>query len=177
MNRLVASTLILVLAIAGSASAAPDAAPAAAAKPAPAAQPGATQPAGTIGFQALPTVQIFSGQLAVNLPLGASSPRPVTLSGAVYGLERFNGSITIFPNGPTSSACPVYVSGNNTNLSLAPNANFAVTVYLQAMPGMPARSTGTCTLAYTAFDQTASGMFNVSSGNQVNVPYTIRPPK
>ena len=42
---------------------------------------------------------------------------------------------------------------------------------------MTARSMGNCTLAYTAFDYTSTGMFNVSAGNQVSVPYTILPPR
>jgi len=183
MNRLVASTLILVLAITGSAIAAPDAAPGAA-KPAPTAQPGARQPAGTIGFQALPNVQIFSGQLAVNLRLGAA-PKMVPLQGAVFGLTPFNfGSITVSPNVPPGqpgqTACPVFVNGFNGSgpngiKIFQPNASFTVYVMLQAMPNMPARSSGTCTLKYSALDQTASGQFESGSGNQVSVPYTILP--
>jgi len=185
MNRLVVSALILVLALAGAAAAAPDTAPGAAAKPA-AAQPGAKQTAGTIGFQALPNVQIFATQPAVNLRLGAP-PKMVPLQGAVFGRTPFNfGSITVSPNVPNGqpgqSACPVYVSGINTSepngvRTLQPNANFTVYVMLQAMPNMPARSGGNCALKYSALDLTASGQFESGSGNQVSVPFTIVPAK
>ena len=187
MNRLAASTLILVLALAGSASAAPDAAPGgAAARPAPAAQPGAKQPAGTIGFQALPNVQIFSNQPAVNLRFGGPA-KMVVLQGAVFGRTPFKfGSITVTPNVQPGqngqSACPVYVNGVNNSdpngvTTLQPNANFTVYVWLQAMPNTPARSSGICTLKYSALDQTTNGQFESGSGNQVNVPFTIKPPK
>lgn len=191
MNRLAALFLISVLALTAAAQAAPGTEAGGATKPAPAAQTGAKQPDGTIGFQPLPNVQIFSSQPAVNLRLGAA-PKVVALSGAVYGRTPFMfGSITVTPNVPNGqsgqTACPVYVSGTNlTGLNppsstplttLAANANFTVYVTLQAMPGMAARSRGNCTLKYSALDQTANGPFESGSGNQVTVPYTIVPAK
>ena len=193
MNRLAASILVLAVVLTGAAAAATGPAPGDAAKAAPAANPEGKQPGGTIMIQpspvSLPAVQLFATQPATFLRLGAPNCKQVPVHGEVYGRVPFifgsTGNITLVPNGPTATACPVFVIGVDRNgfnpvnnqpiSSLPPNTEFFVTVCLQAMPGMAPGSSGLCTLKYTAVDETSAGDYMVGSNNQVTVPYTIKP--
>jgi hypothetical protein len=92
-------------------------------------------------------------------------------------MSRFLTLILILSLGPKATACPIFVSGSNPNVNFPANSeSVAVTVTLMAPANTP-RGSYTCTLAYTAFQNTNPGAVNVGGGNQVNIGYNVIPPK
>jgi hypothetical protein len=133
------------------------------------------QAAGVISFPQLPSVQIFPNQPAIKIQQGQT--KVLTVTGAVYGFIPFSGDINLFPNGPKATACPIFVSGGNPNVTFPANSE-SVRVQLTVMaPANTPRGSYNCALAYTAIQHTPQGLFGVGGGNQVNIPYNVIPPK
>jgi hypothetical protein len=154
MSRLV--TLVLSLALAAAGSAAPP-----------------PQTNGVITIPQLPTVQIFSNQLPIKIQQGQT--KTLTLTGAVYGLIAFGGDVNLFPNGPKSTACPIFVTGSNPNVSFPANSESVAVQLVVMAPASTPLGSYNCALAYTANQRTPQGLFNVGSGNQVNIAYNVIP--
>ena len=119
-----------------------------------------------------PKVEIFMNQQPVNLFQG--EVRELTLTGAVYD-RNFSGDIFLAPNGPQSTACPVFFSGENrtVNFPLGPDS-VRVRVVLRVPANTPPGNYN-CALRYSAlFPIINVGTCEVGKGNQVNIPYLVK---
>jgi hypothetical protein len=122
----------------------------------------------------LPKVEIFADQLPIIIRPGEF--KTVTLTGAVYDTS-FNGRITLDPNGPKETACPIFFSlpGVPTPVSapVGPDS-VKVQVGLRGPVGVAAGDY-TCALKYTAIHSIFNvGDFSVGKGNEVRVRYTLK---
>ena len=117
-------------------------------------------------------VEVFMSQKTGRLLPGQT--KALKLRGQLYGNVNFRGSITFSPNGPATSACPLFVSGTNANLNLAAGQPFVVTVTLKA-PAQPPKQDGTCALKYTALYTDRNPPCEAGKGNEVDKPFQVRP--
>ena len=114
-------------------------------------------------------VELFMQQKTGTLQPGQT--KAVKVRGQLFGNVNFRGNITLAPNGPASTACPVFKSGDNNNLNLQAGQPFVVFVTLQA-PGQP--TSGNCALKYSALYTDRTPPCEAGKGNQVNKPYLVR---
>ncbi len=128
--------------------------------------------AGSCGTNPNVQVEVFSQQKPGSLKGGQT--KALKLRGQLYGNVNFRGNITFSPNGPITSACPLFVSGDNTNLNLIAGQPFVVMVTLKA-PATPTSQDGNCALKYTAQFTDKNPPCEAGKGNQVNKPYQVRP--
>jgi hypothetical protein len=156
MSRLVTLILSLALTAAG-----------------PAAPPKQTN--GVISFPQLPSVGIFPNQPAIKIQQGQT--KTLTLTGAVYGFIPFNGDINFFPNGPKATACPIFLSGTNPNVTFPPNSESVAVKLVVMAPANTPRGSYNCALTYAALQNTPNGPAYVGGGIQINVPYNVIAPK
>jgi hypothetical protein len=120
----------------------------------------------------LPSLELFANQLPILIRPGEA--RTVPISGAVY-VTGFSGSVTLGPNGPKQTACPIFLNGDNPFVQF-PVGPDSVRVGLNVwVPPETPPGTYNCALRYTAIHKILRvGDFSVGKGNQVNVPYTVR---
>jgi len=119
-----------------------------------------------------PKVEIFMNQQPVNLFQG--EVRQLTLSGAVYD-RNFSGDIFLSPNGPQSTACPVFLSGDNRNLNIPLGADSLRVNLVLRVPANTPPGNYNCALRYSAlFTVLNVATCEVGKGNQVNIPYQVR---
>lgn len=122
----------------------------------------------------LPHVEIFANQLPILIYQGET--KEITLTGAVYDRD-FYGTIKVEPNGPVSTACPIYSTIANTTRtgSLPLSANEPIITVVFTCPRDTAPGDYNCALKYTATAEILNvGNFSVGKGNQVNVGYTVK---
>ena len=109
-------------------------------------------------------VEVFMQQKAARLLPGQT--KAVKLRGQLFGNVNFRG--------PTTPACPLFVTGTNANLNLPAGQPFVVTVTLKA-PAQPPKQDGNCALKYTALFTDRNPACEAGKGNEVDKPYQVRP--
>ena len=119
------------------------------------------------GATILPSVELYAFQPAVLVSASNPNMQAVPIYGAVYN-TTFNGIISVTPNGPTQTACPIYLYSDTSPRSISVGG-FNTTIYVKVPSGTP-KGNYNCGLQYSAY----CGSINVSKGNQVNVPYTVK---
>src|SRR5262245_23679512 len=93
-----------------------------------------------------PKVEIFPSQQPILL--GLNQQKVVLLFGAVYDTGRLGGAVDIAPNGPPETACPIFLSGLNLQVTAPDNTTnvpFSLTVVGPIDPRQ-AGQTFTCAL-------------------------------
>jgi hypothetical protein len=120
-----------------------------------------------------PKVEIFADQLPIIIRPGES--KMVTLTGAVYD-SPFNGRITVEPNGPKETACPIIVLPSTPQPVWLPVGPDSVRLQVAVKgPAGVAPGDYTCALKYTAILSIPNvGDFSVGKGNEVRVRYTLK---
>jgi hypothetical protein len=131
------------------------------------------------------SVEIYANQQPILL--GLKQQKAITLLGAVYGssddVNLVNGVILIAPNGPRETACPIFLSGVNTNVTVPRNtANVPLSAFvLGPADQRQVGQTLTCGLTYQAFRvvfDPGTGQFSLdpvrTKGNEVRFQYTVK---
>ena len=123
-----------------------------------------------------PTLEIFSNQQPILI--GRGQPKTVTLLGAVYdGDIEFGGRVSIRPNGPKETACPIFASGELFNVTVNRNStNVPFSIQVQVPQAHPL-GTFNCKLTYFASQvNPATGVLVpiATKGNEVGFQYTVK---
>jgi hypothetical protein len=139
--------------------------------------PGTSALAGhSVANEPEPKLEIFPNQQPILIGLG--QPKGTTVLGAVYdGNIRFGGQVLIRPNGPKETACPIFNSGDNLNVSAARNTTNLPLGVGFLVPANHPLGNFNCALTYSASQVnpfTGERVPVRTQGNQVNVPYTVK---
>ncbi|GIZ51822.1 hypothetical protein [Noviherbaspirillum aridicola] len=123
-----------------------------------------------------PRLEIFSNQQPILI--GRGQFRNVFVLGAVYdGDIEFGGRVSLRPNGPQASACPIFSFGENTGVQANRNTTDIPFGLQVAVPGNHPLGTFTCALTYSASQvNPATGVLVpiATLGNEVRFQYTVR---
>jgi hypothetical protein len=122
-----------------------------------------------------PTLEIFSNQQPILI--GRSQPKGLTLLGAVYDGQILFGRVTVRPNGPQETACPIFFTGGTPTFSAPRNSTNVPVPLTVSVPANHPLGNFNCGLTYTASQTNPATGEEVpirTNGNQVNVPYTVK---
>jgi len=127
---------------------------------------------GQSGGHTVPSVEIFSNQLPFNIHPGQT--KHITLTGSIYD-HHFTGTVKVDPNGPISSACPIFATPLNgtQNVSLPIGANQAIITVVFTCPPNTPHGQYNCAMRYKAIQ--TNGNVSVGKGNEIDISYNVQP--
>lgn len=108
-----------------------------------------------IGVSIIPSVELYAFQPAISVSASNPDMQPVPIYGAVYN-TTFNGIISVTPNGPTQTACPIYLYSDTSPRSISVGG-FNTKIYVKVPSGTP-KGNYNCGLRYSAYHNVNGGL-------------------